>query len=697
MNDGEQHIGRLRVARRLVSLGLGVFLVLLLPTVPADFVDATDLGDCFGGVLADDPLNCYVLEQAQKWDVMDIEGLYHAKGAPLYVYLTGENDLSDLDSNFLKRRAVKFAKRQPDLAITDDHTEIYEHCLAHYWRHNILNSDGSTLWCLLYPVNEYDPLPYSPNYIQIRVRGADGDADGRGKSGLHKVWPIEVGPKQKFDVSDVDLVNLPAYVCLSDLELISEERLAGTEIEIHPTPNFCDVRGRFDADHLAVGIAVGDNPSRDIDRAVMLSAVGVSIDVEQFERIVSTFQETCEFGVTVCTQIWNETTQKYEAVATVDAGESDGLVHLHGRLAEYAASVGHQPMRVTDDLNDHLNEVLTLIADSVADETGASQVDVELRTRGWENWFEYAVTEADSQTVSGEVAHSSSPIAGVSQHYDVGGMNSTDAVKIAALTEIYEDVKPVTYRFRPTKYSDLDVYRWTNSLNAYAQSESNTVGILKASTVGTRNRWPKQVEYEEVMLNVDLCENPATNDACADTNFVWSDVSTMIEIEAYDAELLMNALPELLPRLGIPHEAVGTIRELEKVEPPFHYMYVFIYAASRRTVFPDPPLRRWANSVGVPNWVPYPTLLVATATVLLMFLAGAISLLVVLTVEAFKLTRCRCSDCFEPSSRVGGGFPPTQSMLKAVSSRWHHSRANVAILTGPVMRDMRRRTHARNQ
>ena len=273
------------------------------------------------------------------------------------------------------------------------------------------------------------------------------------------MWPMEVGPIQKFDIRDVNLVNLPAYVCLSDLELMSEGRSASAEIEIHPTPNYCHVRGRFDAEHLAIGIAVVDE-SRDHN----LPADHQSTPDELIELARSTFQKSCMYEVAVCTKVWDEKTQKYETVATVEPGAPGGTVRLHGWLAEYADLVRFEPMRVADDLNDHLNEVLTLIADSAADETGAPQVDVELRTRGWDNWFGYALTEADSETERDEINRSPSPITGISKHYEVGGTNSTDTVKMVAFTETYKNVEPVTNLFSPTKYSDQDVYRWTNSL-----------------------------------------------------------------------------------------------------------------------------------------------------------------------------------------------------------------------------------------
>ena len=50
--------------------------------------------DCFGGALSQDPLHCYVLEQAHNESIIEVDGVYHG-GKTLYIFLVGEEPLED--------------------------------------------------------------------------------------------------------------------------------------------------------------------------------------------------------------------------------------------------------------------------------------------------------------------------------------------------------------------------------------------------------------------------------------------------------------------------------------------------------------------------------------------------------------------------------------------------------------------------
>ena len=64
------------------------------------------LGDCFGGVLSEDPLHCYVLEQAQARGLMDILGVYD-DGDTLYVS-TSQDAVSTELIAFAKEQSYAF-------------------------------------------------------------------------------------------------------------------------------------------------------------------------------------------------------------------------------------------------------------------------------------------------------------------------------------------------------------------------------------------------------------------------------------------------------------------------------------------------------------------------------------------------------------------------------------------------------------
>ena len=101
------------------------------------------LGDCFGGALSDDPVHCYIFEQAQRDGVIDVEKAYDDDGV-LYFSLRRDKPLSDkeredlstsrriaLDNDvraFFKAKAVEFYDLWPDDVPVLD---FYNNCVRH--------------------------------------------------------------------------------------------------------------------------------------------------------------------------------------------------------------------------------------------------------------------------------------------------------------------------------------------------------------------------------------------------------------------------------------------------------------------------------------------------------------------------------------------------------------------------------------
>ncbi len=160
------------------------------------------LGDCWGGVLSGDPLHCYALEQAERANLIDVTALYVAPGGgPLYVWLRQSEPVSEAVHEFLRTKSYEFYDRWPD-RVPD---------LSRFELDALLLRGG-------------DPLPLSDTYedIVLHVGGEEARRTQRGWASWRQVWPASAGgsgardPTEGFDVSGVDITNLPKVNCRDD-------------------------------------------------------------------------------------------------------------------------------------------------------------------------------------------------------------------------------------------------------------------------------------------------------------------------------------------------------------------------------------------------------------------------------------------------------------------------------------------------
>ena len=104
----------------------------------------------------------------------------------------------------------------------------------------------------------------------------------------------------------------------------------------------------------------------------------------------------------------------------------------------------------------------------------------------------------------------------------------------------------------PVRYDFGELWRWSVVLERFAVSAGNTVGITGAEVVinGTGHGFN---EEPRVWLNgVEPLRRDSTgSDDDPDT------IRTILMVWAVDPHLAAEALPELLPELGIPTDAVG--------------------------------------------------------------------------------------------------------------------------------------------
>ena len=192
----------------VAALVVAAFSIYTVPLKPP-------LGDCFGGALSQDPLICYVLEQADRQSIIDVEAVYDADGV-LYFSLDQDEELSSNVYEFFEAKAVEFFDRWPDdlPRWPDDSTGLSE-CLERFEPREC--SPGMNLG-LMY-------LPRSMVYNDMRFF-IGGDADRRSTPGWaswRRLWPATTSGASDasttpatFDVSDVDMTNLPVHYACPD-------------------------------------------------------------------------------------------------------------------------------------------------------------------------------------------------------------------------------------------------------------------------------------------------------------------------------------------------------------------------------------------------------------------------------------------------------------------------------------------------
>ena len=102
----------------------------------------------------------------------------------------------------------------------------------------------------------------------------------------------------------------------------------------------------------------------------------------------------------------------------------------------------------------------------------------------------------------------------------------------------------------PVKYDFGELWRWATILDRFALSSGNTVGIVWA-LVDTNH-----FSYGGYLFPLDGWELADNTDS--------STVRETVGIVVQNAQMAAEALPELLPLLGIPVDAVGVVRALDQ-------------------------------------------------------------------------------------------------------------------------------------
>ena len=202
-------------------------IALAIHVAPVVHANAPPLGDCFGGVLSKDPIQCYVLEQAQQRGVIGVEAIYDVVGTYLYVFLRQDGPIGDGVGRFFREKSHEFADRWRN-RVSEPPAYEYERCREVPIRMWAGVPVGGERDCLVDSSTRWSGdtlLSYSANYKNILVRAGGSEArhsePADMRRAMRKVWPSTAsgasgassGSPTTFDVSDVDMTNLPVNAC----------------------------------------------------------------------------------------------------------------------------------------------------------------------------------------------------------------------------------------------------------------------------------------------------------------------------------------------------------------------------------------------------------------------------------------------------------------------------------------------------
>ena len=176
-------------------------------------------GNCWGGALSESPVHCFALEQAQRDGIIEVEGIYRAESVVnvFFSYPYNVRTPEELGEIF-----VSNARRYlPNSSYSEQYIQGLAEALGCHLHES---TAAARVDCLLRNTLGYGVfmIPWTDLYDMIWVfpGGADARRSHPGWVTWHQLWPaVEsaastgVGTSDGFDISEVDLSNLPEVNC----------------------------------------------------------------------------------------------------------------------------------------------------------------------------------------------------------------------------------------------------------------------------------------------------------------------------------------------------------------------------------------------------------------------------------------------------------------------------------------------------
>ena len=216
--------GLLRRAWQLVLVSIVVLTVASLPQLSSTVhgqepdsgsgsqtgEDSPPVDNCFGGALSEDPLHCYVLQQAHLNGIIEVDAVYGvgidhwAYGGLISFYLKQSEPVEEHVYRYIESKAQEEVRRSGG----DECVLASSGCLE-----GIFRIRGSERRYIL-------PLTRAWRDIWLLPGGADARRSEPGWASFQQLWPAAAGGSDgatgaagdgSFDVSDVDTINLPSF------------------------------------------------------------------------------------------------------------------------------------------------------------------------------------------------------------------------------------------------------------------------------------------------------------------------------------------------------------------------------------------------------------------------------------------------------------------------------------------------------
>ena len=526
----------------VASVGLLLTVLSASPTPPAE----PPLQGCFDKALSDDPMICYILEQAQEEKVIDVAAIYRADDDLHYVYLTQTEPVGDKVGEFFRDTAEEFIDSWPEIALKEPYPDYVAGCMSERFYRKYPGHDYKS--CLLDATHwnrEGDTLlPYSVSYgaILVRTGGPDGRRSERAWASFHQVWPDAVTPDTtgKFDVSDVDVTNFP--------EFKTERWCRGGPVELVDSEGMVrvvEILGVVcDEEQLKAKADIAEAELEHGGSTYYIQYKDPPKGEEELEALKDTLIPPC-FRSYLCTRMEDTTTGEVTVtvIATAVSDKPGTPVKLHGPLADAT------PFTIVSDDLEHYHDELNRLLDAAHPDPASVKVS-----------FTY-------------IEH---------EYPDLG---------VVAEVEII-----------PVKYNYADLRRYETILNRFVHSRGNTIGILGAEL---RDNDLRSYHYDNLLWTPD-----GPGEAGIDEEWQApkpSELRSTVVVTAFDSQRVLNALPKLLPALGIPAEAMGAVHE-ERIKPHFGLLFTLIDPCDIDPLEclrqPAPVLHQFLAAVGVPHWMP---------------------------------------------------------------------------------------------